>query len=121
MPELPDVMVYVEALEKRVAGRVLDRVLVRSPFVVRTFEPPVEAAEGRGVCGVERLGKRVVLALEGGLFVMIHLMIAGRLRWFDGEPAGLGKIGAPAEREPHAQAGADRPAPVLGHRKRVQR
>jgi formamidopyrimidine-DNA glycosylase len=92
MPELPDVMVYVEALEKRVVGRRFEHLRVRSPFVIRTFEPPIEAAEGTRVEGIERLGKRIVLVLEGGLFLVIHLMIAGRLRWFDGEVSGLGKI-----------------------------
>jgi formamidopyrimidine-DNA glycosylase len=92
MPELPDVMVYVEALEKRVVGRVLKRVRVRSAFLLRTFEPPVEAVEGRRVVGVERLGKRIVVRLEGELFLVIHLMIAGRLRWFEGEAKGVGKI-----------------------------
>ncbi len=92
MPELPDVMVYVEALEKRVVGRVLRRVRVRSAFLLRTVEPPVEAVEGRRVGGVERLGKRIVVGLEGELFLVIHLMIAGRLRWFDGEAKGVGKI-----------------------------
>lgn len=92
MPELPDVMIYVEALEKRVAGRRLEHIRLRSPFVVRTFEPPIEAAEGRRLEGIERLGKRIVLALESDLFLVIHLMIAGRLRWFDGEITGLGKI-----------------------------
>jgi formamidopyrimidine-DNA glycosylase len=92
MPELPDVMVYVEALEKRVKGRVLERVRVRSPFLLRTFEPPVDAADGRRVVGVERLGKRIVIGVEGELFLVIHLMIAGRLRWFEGEARGTGKI-----------------------------
>jgi formamidopyrimidine-DNA glycosylase len=92
MPELPDVMVYVEALDKRVRGRVLEKVRLRSPFLLRTFDPPVEVVEGRRIVGVERLGKRVVLEAEGSLFLVIHLMIAGRLRWFDGEPKGLGKM-----------------------------
>ena len=92
MPELPDVTVYVEALARRVQGVTLRSALVRSPFVLRTVDPPLESAEGRRVRGVERLGKRIVLALEGGLFLVNHLMIAGRLRWFDGAPAGMGKI-----------------------------
>lgn len=81
MPELPDVTVYVEALTARLVGRVLERVRVVSPFVLRTFDPPVEACEGRSVLGVERFGKRVVLGLEDGLFIVLHLMIAGRLLW----------------------------------------
>jgi formamidopyrimidine-DNA glycosylase len=92
MPELPDVMVYVEALEKRLVGRTLERAAVHSPFVLRTFEPTLQETEGKRVAGVERLGKRIVVGLEGDLFVVMHLMIAGRLRWFDGAPSGLGKI-----------------------------
>jgi len=97
VPELPDVMIYVEALRKRVLTRRLTAVRVRSPFVVRTFEPRVESVQGRGVAGVERVGKRVALEMDGGLFLVLHLMIAGRLRWFDGgaggEVKGVGKIG----------------------------
>jgi formamidopyrimidine-DNA glycosylase len=93
MPELPDVMIYVEALGKRLLTRRLVSTRVRSPFVVRTFEPPVEALVDRVVIGLERLGKRVVVGFEGEMFLVIHLMIAGRLRWFDGEAKGVGKIG----------------------------
>jgi formamidopyrimidine-DNA glycosylase len=81
MPELPDITVYVEGLEAKVRGGVLRRVRVLNPFLLRTAVPPLGDAEGRPVVGIERLGKRVVLALEGGLFVVIHLMIAGRLKW----------------------------------------
>ena len=96
MPELPDVVVYVEALERRILGQPLERVRLASPFVLRSVDPPVAEAEGRRVVAVRRLGKRIVLALEGGLFVVIHLMIAGRLRW---RPAGAktpGRIGLAA-------------------------
>ncbi len=81
MPELPDVTVYVERLRERVQGRVLQRVRVMNPFLLRTAVPPISAAEGRTVQAVERLGKRIVLVLEGELFLVVHLMIAGRLRW----------------------------------------
>lgn len=81
MPELPDVTIYVEALERRIAGARLERVRVASPFVLRTFEPPVQTAEGRAVLGIRRIGKRIVLELEDELFLIIHLMVAGRLRW----------------------------------------
>ncbi len=81
MPELPDVTVYVERLRSRVRGQVLQRVRVLNPFLLRTAVPPITSAEGRAVLEVERLGKRIVLALEGELFLVIHLMIAGRLRW----------------------------------------
>ena len=81
MPELPDIVVYVEALERRVVGHALERVTIASPFVLRSVDPPVREVEGKRVVGVRRMGKRIVLALEGDLFVVIHLMIAGRLRW----------------------------------------
>ncbi|MCA9241130.1 MAG: formamidopyrimidine-DNA glycosylase [Planctomycetales bacterium] len=78
MPELPDVIVYREALERHFGGRTLARVDLKSPFVVRTFEPDVSQLAGRKLLGVERLGKRLVWRMEGGLLVVFHLMIAGR-------------------------------------------
>ena len=81
MPELPDVVVYCEAIEQRVVGRDLTRIRLRGPFLLRSVRPPLKEAEGRVVVGVRRLGKRVVLCLEGDLFLSIHLMIAGRFRW----------------------------------------
>jgi formamidopyrimidine-DNA glycosylase len=92
VPELPDITVYVEALHSRVVGRLLRRVVVRSPFLVRTVDPPIEVCEGRRVVGVTRLGKRVVFELEGALFIVVHLMIAGRFRWQEGGRAGAGRI-----------------------------
>jgi formamidopyrimidine-DNA glycosylase len=96
MPELPDVTVYVEALQARVAGEPLERVRLASPLLLRTFEPKLAEAEGKRVLGVERLGKRIVLALEGDLFLSIHLMIAGRLRWRDHGAAVPKKLGLAA-------------------------
>ena len=81
MPELPDVVVYCEALAARVRGETLERVRLANPFVLRTAVPPLADAEGKRVRDVRRLGKRIVLALDGDLFLVIHLMIAGRLRW----------------------------------------
>ena len=81
MPELPDITVYLEALEARVRGRRLERIRLRSPFLVRSVDPPIAAAEGRVVERLARLGKRIVFALEGDLFLVLHLMIAGRLKW----------------------------------------
>jgi formamidopyrimidine-DNA glycosylase len=86
MPELPDITVYAEALARRVVGETLERVRLASPFLLRSVEPPLAAAEGRRVLGVRRLGKRIVLELETGLFLVLHLMIAGRLRWRDRSP-----------------------------------
>jgi formamidopyrimidine-DNA glycosylase len=81
MPELPDIVVYLESLTPRILGQPLVELRLVSPFVLRTVEPPVASAWGREVTGLRRLGKRIVIELEGQLFIVIHLMIAGRLRW----------------------------------------
>src|SRR5256885_14076103 len=96
MPELPDVTVYVESIAARVAGQPLRAVRVASPFVVRTFDPPLSAAAGQRVLDVRRLGKRIVFALENGLFLVIHLMIAGRFRWAEAGAKIPGKVGLAA-------------------------
>lgn len=91
MPELPDILVYQEALDARVTGQVLKRSLVLSPFVVRSVDPPIDALSGRRVREVSRLGKRLVLAFDDELWLVLHLMIAGRLRWrAPGEKPGVG-------------------------------
>jgi formamidopyrimidine-DNA glycosylase len=79
MPELPDITLYVERLAERVVGRKLDRVRLMKPFLLRTVEPPLASVEGRRVNRVGRLGKRIVIGLEDELWLIIHLMIAGRL------------------------------------------
>ena len=89
MPELPDVVVYVESLERRIVGQVLEQVRLNSPFVVRTAVPPLTDVVGKRVVAVRRIGKRIALVLENELFVVLHLMIAGRLRWI--EPADSAK------------------------------
>jgi formamidopyrimidine-DNA glycosylase len=81
MPEMPDVTVYVEALRERIVGRVLNRVLIRSPFLLRSTKPPVESAHGRRVREVRRVGKRIAIGFEDDLWLVLHLMIAGRLHW----------------------------------------
>jgi formamidopyrimidine-DNA glycosylase len=81
VPELPDVEVYVERLRAFTEGEVLERVRLGNAFVVRTFEPPISELSGKRIVGIERLGKRVVFAFENDHFLVIHLMIAGRLRW----------------------------------------
>ncbi len=86
MPELPDITVYLEAIERRVIGRTLWRVNIVSPFVLRSVDPPLSAAMGKTVLGLRRIGKRVVLALTDDLFIVIHLMIAGRFKWHDKTP-----------------------------------
>jgi formamidopyrimidine-DNA glycosylase len=90
MPELPDITVYIEALERRVVGRRLEAVRVHSPFLVRTFDPPLDAAGGKIVREIRRVGKRIAMGLEDELWLVLHLMIAGRLHW---KSAGA-KIGA---------------------------
>ena len=81
MPELPDLTVYLEALDARIVGQRLERLLIRSPFLLRTAEPPIESAQGRRVTEVRRIGKRLAIGLEGELWLVFHLMIAGRLHW----------------------------------------
>jgi formamidopyrimidine-DNA glycosylase len=81
VPELPDVEVYREALEQRIVGARLVRVELRNPFVLRTAVPPPDAVEGKTVRSVRRMGKRVVIALDDAFYLVVHLMIAGRLRW----------------------------------------
>jgi len=85
MPELPDVTVYVEALQQRIIGQTLERIRLANPFVLRTVEPAVREFEGKDVLDVRRVGKRIVIEVEGDLFIVIHLMIAGRFKWL---PAG---------------------------------
>jgi len=96
MPELPDITAYIEALESRIVGQPLERVRIPKPFLLRSVDPPISAANGKRVIGIRRMGKRIVLELEDDLFLVIHLMIAGRLRWV---PAGAkvpGKLGLAA-------------------------
>jgi formamidopyrimidine-DNA glycosylase len=92
VPELPDLVVYAESLERRIAGQRLLRLHLPNPFVLRTAVPPIEAVEGRKVLAVRRLGKRIVIALEGGLFLVLHLMLAGRLRWLEAGAKPPGRI-----------------------------
>lgn len=93
MPEIPDIVVYLEALERRVAGHTLDAVRVASPSVLRTFDPPYDAAVGTPVTGVRRVGKRIVMEFPDDLFMVIHLMVAGRLRWTERGKAIPRKVG----------------------------
>lgn len=92
MPELPDLTVYVDALGRTVLGRPLEAATLRSPFVLRTVDPPLAALTGRTVIAIDRLGKRLVLGFGDGLHLVIHLMIAGRLRWGPRSARGPGKI-----------------------------
>ena len=96
MPELPDVALYVEHLAARLEGATLERARVVSPNLLRTAEPPLAGAEGRTVRGVRRIGKRIVLALEGDLFLVFHLMIAGRFHWKEAGAKIPGRVGLAA-------------------------
>ena len=81
MPELPDIAVYLEALEARVLGQPLERVRLGSPFLLRTIAPPIRDLEGKQVIALRRVGKRIAIGVDGGLWLVLHLMIAGRLHW----------------------------------------
>jgi formamidopyrimidine-DNA glycosylase len=92
MPELPDITVYVEALERRVVGETLRELIIRSPFVLRSVDPAPEALAGSAIRSVRRMGKRIVLGVEARRFIVIHLMVAGRLRWIPRGKKSPGKI-----------------------------
>src|SRR5438045_9459915 len=96
MPELPDITVYIEALESRIVGQSLERIRIAKPFLLRSVDPPISAGKGKRVTGVRRMGKRIVVELEDDLFLVIHLMIAGRLRWVPTGAKVPGKIGLAA-------------------------
>ena len=93
MPELPDILLYLHALAPRIAGHRVERIRLASPFLLRSIDPPLTSAEGRTVLAFSRLGKRIVFELEGELFLVLHLMIAGRLRWKERGAKIPGKVG----------------------------
>lgn len=96
MPELPDIELYLHALKPRIAGQRLQKIRLASPFLVRSFEPPIQAADGKLIRDVRRLGKRVVWEMEDDLFLVIHLMIAGRFKWKEPGAKIPGKVGLAA-------------------------
>jgi formamidopyrimidine-DNA glycosylase len=96
VPELPDVELYLRALAPRVLDRPLERLRIGNPFIVRTYDPPADALHGRRIVILHRLGKRIVLGFEGELFLVLHLMIAGRLRWREPGVAIPAKVGLAA-------------------------
>jgi formamidopyrimidine-DNA glycosylase len=96
MPELPDIALYLHALEPRILGARLERVRIASPFLLRTTAPPIAKIEGRVVRALRRLGKRIVIGFDGDLYAVLHLMIAGRLRWRASGAAIPGRIGLAA-------------------------
>src|SRR4051794_31803988 len=81
MPELPDIVAYIHALESRVLGQKLEHIRLATPFLLRTAEPPISEVEGRSVRELRRIGKRIAIGVEGDLWLVLHLMIAGRLHW----------------------------------------
>lgn len=83
MPELPDVAVYIESLEARIVGQRLERILVKNPFLLRSVEPSPQICEGRQVTGLRRLGKRIAIGFDNDVWLVLHLMIAGRLHWYE--------------------------------------
>ena len=91
MPELPDITLYIEALDKRILGERLESVRIQSPFLLRTFEPPLAEAAGKTVRSLRRIGKRIALGLDDDLWLVLHLMIAGRLHWKPSDAKLLGK------------------------------
>src|SRR6186713_3554996 len=93
MPELPDVAIYIESLEARIVGRRLERILIKNPFLLRTVEPSPQSCQGRRVTGLRRLGKRIAIGFDNDVWLVLHLMIAGRLHWY--EKNHRGRIRAP--------------------------
>src|SRR6266852_6936167 len=93
MPELPDITIYLEALAPRIVGQPLERVRITSPSMLRPVDPPMAAEEGRKVVGLKRIGKRIVWEMEGGMFLVFHLMIAGRFKWRPGGTSPPAKVG----------------------------
>src|SRR5260370_2009650 len=115
MPELPDIVVYIEALEQRILGQTLESVGIVSPFLLRTVTRPVRGAEGKKVTRLRRLGKRICIGLEDGLWLVLHLMIAGRLHWRArrakiSPPRGLAAFGCPAGTLPWTEGGSQKRA-----------
>jgi formamidopyrimidine-DNA glycosylase len=96
VPELPDITIYLESLERRVLGKPVERVRLPSSFLLRSVEPPISEAEGKLVVGLHRIGKRIVFALEADLFLAFHLMIAGRFHWKERGSRVPAKIGLAA-------------------------
>jgi formamidopyrimidine-DNA glycosylase len=92
VPELPDITIYIDALNRRVLGQTLSRIRIASPFLLRTAVPPITKCEGQKVIALRRIGKRIALGFDNDLWLVLHLMIAGRLHWRDGQPKLAGKL-----------------------------
>jgi formamidopyrimidine-DNA glycosylase len=102
VPELPDILLYLHALTPRIVGHRVERLRLATPFLLRSIDPPLSSAEGKTIVALHRLGKRIVFELEGELFLVLHLMIAGRLRWQDAGARIPGKVGLLAVDFEHA-------------------
>lgn len=109
MPELPDITVYVEGLRSRILGQPLERVRLVSPFLLRSVDPPIDEVDGGSVRDIRRLGKRIVLGMDDDLFLVLHLMIAGRLQW---KPRGARPAGKTGLAAIHRRAGVRAPGPA---------
>src|SRR3990170_4450801 len=96
MPELPDLPVYVECIEAKAGGRKLERARIANPFVVRSVDPPIHEIEGKTVRELRRIGKRIAIGLDDELWIVIHLMIAGRFRWLQPGAKIPGRLGLAA-------------------------
>ena len=116
MPELPDIAAYIAALEPRVVGQPLERVRLASPFLLRTTTPPLAQAEGRTVRELRRVGKRIAIGLEGDIWLVLHLMIAGRLHWKPAHASLRGRQNLAAFDFLPARSRSPRPAPSGGLR-----
>ena len=117
MPELPDVAAYIVALRERIEGRAIDRIAIAKPFVLRTAQPPIAEAQGRTVRELRRIGKRIAIGLDGEDWIVVHLMIAGRLRWHDGRAPAPSRTSLAAFDFPHGtltltEAGTKRRASI---------
>ena len=107
MPELPDITVYLEALESRLVGKRLEHIALRNPFLLRTAEPALDECEGKVVSSLRRLGKRIAIGFEGDLWLVMHLMIAGRLHWYEKDSPRRIRPGVTASRVRERLADAD--------------
>jgi len=96
MPELPEIVTYLDAIDRRVGGDTLEAIRIKSFSLLRTYDPPLDAVFGKKLTGLRRMGKRIVFALEGDLFAVLHLMVAGRLHWHEERKPIPGKIGLAA-------------------------
>ena len=116
MPELPDIVVYLEALEQRIPGETLERVTITAPFLLRTAMPPINNVAGRKVVALRRLGKRICIGLEGDLWLVLHLMIAGRLHWREQTHASTASVRGRAQVSTGSRPGSPDGQPGWGGR-----